>query len=109
MAKRKATLRRLAPMEAKLVSDLPTTGLWQYEPKWDGFRCLVFRHDAEVILQAKSGKPLTRFFPEIYAAFGALQPKRFVLDGELLIPIGKRLSFDALQMRLHPAKSRIDR
>ena len=99
----------LEPMEAKLVSELPTTGRWQFEPKWDGFRCVIFRHGAEVILQAKSGKPLTRYFPEIVAAIAGLKPKRFVLDGELLIPVGKILSFDALQMRLHPAQSRIDR
>jgi ATP-dependent DNA ligase len=96
-------------MEAKLVAKLPTEGHWQFEPKWDGFRCLVFRNDAEIILQAKSGKPLTRYFPEIATAFAVLKPKQFIIDGELLIPVGERLSFDALQMRLHPAQSRIDR
>ena len=99
----------MEPMEAKLVAELPTAGQWQFEPKWDGFRCLVFRNGADVRLQAKSGKPLTRYFPEIAAAFATLKPKRFVVDGELLIPKGKTLSFDALQMRLHPAQSRIDR
>src|ERR1700761_5608960 len=99
----------LEPMEAKLVAELPTTGQWQFEPKWDGFRCLFFRKGADVRLKAKSGKPLTRYFPEIVAAFAALKPKRFIVDGELLIPKGKTLSFDALQMRLHPAQSRIDR
>jgi ATP-dependent DNA ligase len=107
--KAKTTLRALEPMEAKLVPALPTEGRWQFEPKWDGFRCLVFRHGSEVILQAKSGKSLTRYFPEITAAFANLKPKRFVLDGELLIPIGNVLSFDALQARLHPAQSRIDK
>ena len=102
-------LGHMEPMEAKLVAELPTTGQWQFEPKWDGFRCLVFRNGAEVRLQAKSGKPLTRYFPEIAAAFATLKPKRFIVDGELLIPKGKTLSFDALQMRLHPAQSRIDR
>lgn len=100
---------KVEPMEAKLVAELPTTGQWQFEPKWDGFRCLVFREGKKVRLQAKSGKPLTRYFPEIVAAFAALKLKRFVIDGELLISLGKTLSFDALQMRLHPAQSRIDR
>jgi ATP-dependent DNA ligase len=105
----KGLLRSLEPMEAKLVAELPSDGNWQFEPKWDGFRCVVFRRGAKIVLQAKSGKPLTRYFPEMVAAFAALKPKSFVLDGELLIPVGKTLSFDALQMRLHPAQSRIDR
>jgi ATP-dependent DNA ligase len=99
----------LAPMEAKSVAELPEEKGWQFEPKWDGFRCLVFRDGATASLQAKSGKPLTRYFPEVVAAVAALKPKCFVLDGELLIPVGKTLSFDALQMRLHPAQSRIDK
>ncbi|HTT82950.1 MAG TPA: ATP-dependent DNA ligase [Rhizomicrobium sp.] len=99
----------LRPMEAKLVSELPREGDWQFEPKWDGFRCLAFRDGASVALQAKSGKALTRYFPETVAALLALPAKRFVLDGELLIPLGSSLSFDALQMRLHPAESRIQR
>jgi ATP-dependent DNA ligase len=94
------------PMEAKLVEELPGAG-WRYEPKWDGFRCLVFRDGADVELQSKSGKPLGRYFPEIVDAVQALDANRFVLDGELVIPIGGALSFDALQMRLHPAESRI--
>ena len=101
-----ATLR---PMEAKLVDALPAAGEWQFEPKWDGFRCLVFRSGQKVQLVAKSGKPLSRYFPEIVAAFAGVKPESFTLDGELLIPVGKSLSFDALQMRLHPAQSRIDR
>lgn len=109
MARKKPNLTALEPMEAKLVSELPSSGQWQFEPKWDGFRCIVFRNGGKVVLQAKSGKPLTRYFPEIEAAFAALKLKQFVLDGELLIPVGKALSFDALQMRLHPAQSRIDR
>jgi ATP-dependent DNA ligase len=99
----------IAPMEAKSVGELPVEKGWQFEPKWDGFRCVVFRDGPKVALQAKSGKPLTRYFPEVVAAFAALKPKRFVLDGELLIPVGKALSFDALQMRLHPAQSRINK
>lgn len=100
---------RLRPMEARLVDNLPSGGAWQFEPKWDGFRCLAFRSKNQVRLIAKSGKPLTRYFPEIVGAFAVLKPKNFILDGELLIPAGKTLSFDALQMRLHPAQSRINR
>jgi ATP-dependent DNA ligase len=96
-------------MEAKLVAHLPEESGWQFEPKWDGFRCLVFKTGKSVDLMAKSGKPLTRYFPEIAAAFAGVKPDRFILDGELLIPVGKSLSFDALQMRLHPAQSRIDK
>jgi ATP-dependent DNA ligase len=97
----------LLPMEARLVEDLPSGPGWQFEPKWDGFRCLALRDGDRVELRAKSGKPLARFFPEMVAALRGLQPSRFVLDGELAIPAGETLSFDALQMRLHPAESRI--
>jgi ATP-dependent DNA ligase len=103
------TPKRLRPMEAKLVDALPENGAWQFEPKWDGFRCLVFREGKKVQLVAKSGKPLSRYFPEIVAAFQAVQMDHFILDGELLIPVGNSLSFDALQMRLHPAQSRINK
>ena len=96
-----------APMEAKLVDALPDDAGWQFEPKWDGFRCLAFRAGGEVDLRAKSGKPLARYFPEVVEFVRALKPDRFVLDGELAIPMGDTLSFDALQMRLHPAESRI--
>jgi ATP-dependent DNA ligase len=95
------------PMEAKLVDALPEGAGWQFEPKWDGFRCLAFRHDETVELRAKSGKSLSRFFPEVVEALAALPVKRFVVDGELAIPLDDSLSFDALQMRLHPADSRI--
>jgi ATP-dependent DNA ligase len=96
----------LAPMEARLVEELPS-GDWQYEPKWDGFRCVAIRCDDRIELQAKSGKSLTRYFPEIVERLARLRTKRFVLDGELAIPVGESLSFDALQMRLHPAESRV--
>jgi ATP-dependent DNA ligase len=95
------------PMEARLVSELPREPGWQYEPKWDGFRCLAFRGGGEVELRAKSGKTLSRYFPEVVAMLAALAPERFVLDGELAIPLGDTLSFDALQARLHPAESRV--
>ena len=94
-------------MEAKLVEALPEEAGWQFEPKWDGFRCLAFRADDDVELLAKSGKPLGRYFPEIVGLVRSLPDARFVLDGELAIPLGDSLSFDALQMRLHPAESRI--
>ena len=108
-AARKPSSARTRPMEARLVDELPKKGAWQFEPKWDGFRCLAFRTGAKVELRAKSGKPLTRYFPEIVAALKNVPAKRFVVDGELLIPQGATLSFDALQMRLHPAQSRIDK
>ena len=97
----------LSPMEARLASDLPAGGGWQFEPKWDGFRCLAFRAGAAIELRAKSGKSLTRYFPEIVALLRALPAAQFVLDGELVVPRDGTLSFDLLQMRLHPAESRI--
>jgi ATP-dependent DNA ligase len=97
----------LPPMEAKLVEALPEERGWQYEPKWDGFRCLVFRDGGDVELQSKSGKPLGRYFPEVVALLQRIEADRFVIDGELIIPVGDILSFEALQMRLHPAESRI--
>jgi ATP-dependent DNA ligase len=95
------------PMEAKLVAELPDEPGWQFEPKWDGFRCLAFRAGKQVDLRAKSGKPLGRYFPEVVAMLAGLKPDPFVIDGELAIPVGDTLSFDALQMRIHPAESRI--
>ena len=96
------------PMEAKTADAIPDTdGPWQYEPKWDGFRCLAFKAGAAVELRAKSGKPLGRYFPEIVSLLNVTAGTRFVVDGELVIDLGGRLSFDALQARLHPAESRI--
>jgi ATP-dependent DNA ligase len=106
---RSLSARTLRPMEARLVAELPNNTGWQYEPKWDGFRCLAFKNKSKVDLRAKSGKALTRYFPEVVAALQAMKFERFVLDGELLIVRGNTLSFDALQMRLHPVQSRIDR
>jgi ATP-dependent DNA ligase len=97
----------LHPMEARLVPDLPSGAGWQYEPKWDGFRCLAFRAGDQVEIKAKSGKSLSRFFPEVLSNLLALNVSTFVLDGELIIPVGVSSSFDALQMRLHPAASRV--
>ncbi|SDP86625.1 ATP-dependent DNA ligase [Phyllobacterium sp. YR620] len=95
------------PMEARSAETLPADGGWQYEPKWDGFRCLAFKDGTEVDLRAKSGKPLGRFFPEMVELLAALPVQRFVIDGELVIESGGALSFQALQMRLHPAESRV--
>ncbi len=95
------------PMEAKLTSALPTGPEWEYEPKWDGFRCLAFRSGSEVELQSKAGQPLTRYFPEIVTALLEAPAKKFVLDGELILPVNGRLSFDDLLQRIHPAASRV--
>ena len=97
----------IAPMEALLAEELPVGEGWQYEPKWDGFRCIAVQTPAKVELWSKSGKPLGRYFPEIAAMFERLKAKRFSIDGELLIDAGGELSFGSLQMRLHPAESRV--
>ncbi|WP_156680434.1 ATP-dependent DNA ligase [Sphingomonas profundi] len=99
----------LTPMEAKLVADLPEEPGWQFEPKWDGFRAQVFRDGDDVEILSKSGKSLARYFPEIVALIAGINQARFVLDGELILPVGEILSFDALQARLHPAESRISK
>jgi ATP-dependent DNA ligase len=99
----------LLPMEAKLVSDLPDDGAWQFEPKWDGFRALVFRQGNDVEIMSKSGKSLSRYFPEVMHVMRQVDCREFTLDGELILPICDVLSFDALQARLHPAASRIER
>jgi ATP-dependent DNA ligase len=96
------------PMEARLADSLPDEpGRWQFEPKWDGFRCLAFKEGAAVELRGKSGKSLSPFFPEVVATLKDTPLERFVVDGELVIELNGRLTFDALQMRLHPAASRI--
>lgn len=95
------------PMEALLVKELPRGATWQYEPKWDGFRCLAFRDGDHVELQSKSGQPLARYFPEIVETLLQLKANQFVIDGELVITIKGDPSFDALLQRIHPAASRI--
>ncbi|MCC6590960.1 MAG: ATP-dependent DNA ligase [Bryobacterales bacterium] len=95
------------PMEAKTAAKLPAGDQWQFEPKWDGFRCITFRDGVEVELQSKAGQPLGRYFPELVHAFREVGPKRFVVDGEIMIPSGDGFSFDALLQRIHPAESRI--
>src|SRR5437660_258552 len=97
------------PMEAKSVEKLPAGDDWQYEPKWDGFRCIAFRDGDRVDLQSKSGQPLARYFPEIVAALLKLKAKQFVIDGEIVVPIKGSFSFDDLLMRIHPAASRIQK
>src|SRR5579864_7741368 len=96
-----------APMEAFPATELPQGGEWQYEPKWDGFRGVIFRDGAKVEIQSKSGQSLTRYFPELVERFGAIKAKQFVLDGEIVVPIEGDLSFDHLLMRIHPAESRV--
>ena len=96
-------------MEAKSVDEIPRGVNWQYEPKWDGFRCIAFRKGDQVLLQSKAGQPLGRYFPELVTALQDLKPTQFVLDGEIVILRDGHLSFDDLLMRIHPAASRIQK
>jgi ATP-dependent DNA ligase len=96
-----------APMEALPAEQIPAGPDWQYEPKWDGFRCLVFKDGDTVHLQSKKTEPLARFFPELVAALEQVKADRFVIDGEIVVPAGAEFSFDALLQRIHPAASRI--
>jgi ATP-dependent DNA ligase len=94
-------------MEMRAVAEIPDGPLWQYEPKWDGFRCLAHRDAESVLLTSKNGQPLARYFPEIAAALESLPADNFSLDGELVVALDDALSFDALQQRIHPAQSRV--
>jgi ATP-dependent DNA ligase len=94
-------------MEALSVDTIPVGAAWRYEPKWDGFRCLAFRDGDKVELQSKSGRSMSRYFPELVGAVGKLKPRNFVLDGEIVVPADRAFSFDALLQRIHPAPSRI--
>lgn len=96
-------------MEAQPAAELPSGTEWQYEPKWDGFRCLAFRDKNRIDLFSKAGKPLTRYFPDLLAALDRLSAPQFVLDGEIVIPLNGALSFDNLLMRIHPAASRVQK
>ncbi len=96
-----------APMEAQLMNELPLGSEWQYEPKWDGFRCIIYRDGSELELQSKTGQSLGRYFPEVLQSIRSLKSRNFVLDSEIVIPVRGRLSFDDLLMRIHPAESRI--
>ena len=95
------------PMEANSADLLPDGEAWLYEPKWDGFRSLAFKDKDGVRIQSKAGKPLGRYFPDIVEAVDSLKAKQFVLDGEIVIPVNGRLSFDELLLRVHPAESRV--
>jgi len=95
-------------MEALSAPELPEGPEWQYEPKWDGFRCIASRDGDTIELQSKAGQPLARYFPDIVEELGKLGAKKFVLDGELVIPVDGDLSFNELQLRLHPAASRVN-
>lgn len=95
------------PMEADTAQEIPHGAEWEYEPKWDGFRCLAFRDGSDVHLTSKSGQPLARYFPEIVAGLQMLKAQHFILDGELIIAQKRTLDFDALLQRIHPAESRI--
>jgi ATP-dependent DNA ligase len=97
----------LAAMEARSVDSVPRGAEWQYEPKWDGFRCLLSRNGAKVELRSKSGEDLTRYFPELVEAALRLKATTFLLDGEIVVPHGKTFSFDDLLQRIHPAASRV--
>jgi len=101
--------RTYEPMEAAPAKSLPVGPQWQYEPKWDGFRCLAFREKKRIDLQSKSGKPLTRYFHELVAALSDLRADKFVLDGEIVIPVDGDLSFDQLLMRIHPSATRVEK
>src|ERR671930_1097187 len=96
------------PMEAELVEELPAADGWQYEPKWDGFRGVLENDDGDLGLWSRNGRPLLRYFPEL-APLGEELPPHSALDGEIVISRDGRLDFDALQLRLHPAESRIRR
>src|SRR3954464_5171233 len=95
------------PMEAKRVDKIPPGDIWQFEPKWDGFRAIIFKSGDAVAVQSKAGQPLGRYFPEVVEAMRELKIKEFVIDGEIVVPVGGRLSFDDLLQRIHPAESRI--
>src|SRR5438128_916037 len=94
-------------MEADTAKTIPTGGDWQYEPKWDGFRCLAFRDGDLIAIRSKSGQTLERYFPEVVESLRRVRAEKFVVDGELVVPDGPNLSFNALLQRIHPAESRI--
>ena len=97
----------LEPMLAKAAADIPRSGSWVYEPKWDGFRAIIFRDGDSVRISSRNSLPLERYFPELLAPLRDALPARIVVDGELVIATPHGLDFDALQMRLHPAASRV--
>ena len=96
-------------MEALSVAEIPSGPEWQYEPKWDGFRCLVFRDGDRIELQSKAGQPLTRYFPELVEDIRRIKAEKLVLDSEIVVPVERTFSFDALLQRIHPAQSRVNK
>jgi ATP-dependent DNA ligase len=96
-------------MEARSVDAIPRGAEWQYEPKWDGFRCLLSRQGSKIDLRSKAGEDLARYFPELVAAALKVKATAFLLDGEIVVPHGKTFSFDDLLQRIHPAASRIEK
>lgn len=99
----------MEPMEALSVTEIPRGAEWQYEPKWDGFRCLLSRDGGRIRMQSKGGRDLVRYFPEVAAAASAMSAESFILDGELIIHLEEGYSFGALLQRIHPAASRVKR
>ncbi len=97
----------ILPMLAKRVEQLPMGGSWLFEPKWDGFRALVFRDGDEILIQSRDEKPLNRYFPELIDPLRSELPARCVLDGEIVVVKNAALDFYTLQLRLHPAASRV--
>ncbi|HSM32571.1 MAG TPA: ATP-dependent DNA ligase, partial [Anaerolineae bacterium] len=97
----------IEPMLARASADLPDGDAWLFEPKWDGFRALVFRDGDDVLIQSRDRKPLDRYFPELAAPLRANLPRRCVMDGEVVIARDGALVFDALLLRIHPAASRV--
>lgn len=95
------------PMLAKAIDGIPEVGDLAFEPKWDGFRCIVFRDGDEIFLGSRNERPLTRYFPELLGPLGEHLPERCVVDGEIIVTVDDRLGFDALQQRIHPAQSRV--
>src|SRR5262245_62481573 len=107
MATRFALPPPIEPMLAKLAESLPTGGGFLFEPKWDGFRAIVFRGDDDVYIQSRDSRPLDRYFPDLHAVLLDRLPPGCVVDGEIVIATPRGLDFDALQLRLHPAASRV--
>ena len=96
-------------MEALSVDHIPSGPEWQYEPKWDGFPCLVFRDGDRIELQSKAGQPLTRYFPELVEDIRRIKAEKLILDSEIVVPVERTFSFDALLQRIHPAQSRVNK
>src|SRR5437660_3096661 len=99
----------IEPMLAKLAEELPTAAGFLFEPKWDGFRALVFRGESDVFIQSRDLRPLDRYFPELHETLLQRLPQGCVVDGEVVIVTPGGLDFDVLQLRLHPAASRVDK